>query len=141
MIRFGPAAAPRWFNQDMGRFADYVSLIKECGGSAIEFVLLPGEGTKELGRVHLLEQYWQSAVEIAVSGGLVVNSHAPLPPDFGVSRWNESIIAYEWRFDPIVDYLASVEAATGRVPVFVLHAAAERPDVTARYLSWLRLVL
>ena len=46
MIRFGPAASPRWFNQDAGRFNDYADLLKDSGAGAIEFVLLPGVGLR-----------------------------------------------------------------------------------------------
>jgi sugar phosphate isomerase/epimerase len=125
----------------MGRFAEYVALINECGGSAIEFVLHPGAGSEELGRVHLLEKFWRSAIEIAAAGGLAINSHAPLPSEFGIATWNRDPGHFEQQFAPVLNFLVEVEATTSHPPVFVLHGAPDQPDATARYLRRLRGVL
>lgn len=137
MIRFGPAGAPRWFNQNLALLEHYLDLIAEEGGSAIEFVVLPDPGTEELGRVHLLGPIAPTAIDRAQARGLMVNLHAPLTPAFRVAEWARDRDSYRNRFLPIIDLLRVTEVGQAEPPVFVIHAAAGRPDQTSNYLEWL----
>jgi sugar phosphate isomerase/epimerase len=137
LIRFGPAAAPRWFNQDLARFEQYLDLIVEEGGSAIEFVVLPGSGTEELGRVHLLGPVASEAVALAQARGLQVNLHAPLTPEFRITEWAADRASYRERFARVIELLHVAEVGQSDPPRLVIHAAAGRPALTSEYLEWL----
>ena len=108
MIRIGPAAAPRWFDQDLSKYGRYLDLIAAAGGSAIEFVVLPGTGTEELGRVHLLEQDLPAATKLAHERGFTINLHAPLPPEFRMSEWANDCVTYSSRFASILNMVTRV---------------------------------
>ena len=137
MIRFGPAAAPRWFNQDLALLDQYLDLIEDEGGSAIEFVVLPGRGTEELGRVHLLESIARPALDRAQARGLRVNLHAPLTSEFRITEWAANRASYRDRFAWVVELLLVAEDRQPDPPRLVVHAAAGRPQLTASYLEWL----
>lgn len=137
MIRFGPAAAPRWFDQDLTRLPRYLDLIAAAGGRAIEFVVLPGAGSLELGRVHVLERDAPAAIEMAQARGLIVNLHAPLPPSFRMSQWGKDERAYRSRFAPVIETLSRTARGQEVSPLLVMHAAANEPDVATGFLSQL----
>lgn len=137
MIRFGPAAAPRWFNQDIARFREYLDLIGTNGGTAIEFVAFPGYGTEELGRVHLLPRIARDAVVESHARGFHVNLHGPLTSEFRMVEWARDRDAYRKRFLPLLELIQVVEAGQPAPPVVVFHAAGEAPETTADYLAWL----
>jgi sugar phosphate isomerase/epimerase len=137
LIRYGPAGAPRWFNQDVALLDHYLDLIALDGGSAIEFVVLPGPGTEELGRVHLLGPIAPLAIARAQAKGLIVNLHAPLTPEFRVAEWARDRSSYREQFSALIDLLRVTESGQPEPPTLVIHAAAGRPDQTADYLEWL----
>jgi sugar phosphate isomerase/epimerase len=137
VIRFGPAAAPRWFNQDLNRLRAYLELISEAGARSIEFVTLPGEGTEELGRVHLLEPIARRAIRDAQATGLVVNLHAPLTPEYRLTDSGMGESQFERGFASVLDLLQFAEAGQAVSPVLVLHAASVDPGLTADRIGWL----
>ncbi len=137
MIRFGPAAAPRWFNQDLERFREYIELIAGAGGSAIEFVAFPGAGSDELGRVHLLQPIAREAIANAHAADFHVNLHSPLTAEFRIVEWANDRATYQSRFAPMFDLIDAAEAGQDESPVLVIHAAADHPEATAAYLEWL----
>jgi len=137
LIRFGPAAAPRWFNQDIARFREYLDLIAIAGASAIEFVAFPGHGTEELGRVHLLPQIAREAIAESHARGFHVNLHGPLTNEFRMAEWARGRDTYQSRFLPLLEFIELVEAGQPAPPVVVFHAAGEAPQITADYLAWL----
>jgi sugar phosphate isomerase/epimerase len=134
MIRFGPAAAPRWFDQDLTLLPRYLDLISDAGASAIEFIVLPGEGSLELGRIHLFERDVPSAVELAQARGLTVNLHAPLPAAFRLSEWAKNQDEYKARFASIVHMMYRIAQGQPAPPLLVMHAAAGEPELTADFL-------
>ena len=135
MIRFGPAAAPRWFDQSLDRFEAYLALLKRSGASAIEFVLLPGAGSEELGRAHVLEPQWASFTKAARHSGLTINFHAPLPAQFRLAHWQMDQDAYMAGFRPVLNFVDSVGTSQDAPGILVMHGAAEGPDVTAGFLD------
>lgn len=133
MIRFGPAAAPRWFDSSTERLPDYLDLIVASGGSQVEFVLLPGAGSPELGRVHLLQHQWSDSFKRCQERDVRVNLHAPLLPEFGVARADSDDY---WRgYQPVLDAVRQVDSMQSAPPVLVVHADGSRPDVTTRFLD------
>jgi len=137
LIRFGPAAAPRWFNQNLERFREYIELIAGAGGSAIEFVAFPGVGSDELGRVHLLQPIARKAISYAHAAGFHVNLHSPLTTEFKITEWANDRDAYRLRFAPMLDLIHFAESGQVAPPVLVIHAAADHPETTGAYLEWL----
>lgn len=134
MIRFGPAAAPRWFDSSLERFSTYLDILQAAGASQIEFVVHPGTGSDELGRVHLLESQWSGAVRRATARGFHVDFHAPLTSEFRMTAWQEDAIGYETRFEPVVRLIGATAAVQPMPPVLVLHAADDDPALTRAYL-------
>jgi sugar phosphate isomerase/epimerase len=134
VIRIGPAAAPRWFDQDLSKFEQFLDLIVAAGGSAIEFVVLPGTGTEELGRVHLLDPDLPAAVDLAHARGFTINLHAPLPSEYRMSEWANDRIGYNSRFASVLNMVTRVEAGQATPPILVMHAAAGMPALTAEFL-------
>jgi sugar phosphate isomerase/epimerase len=137
LIRFGPAAAPRWFNQDIPRFRKYLDLIEAAGGTAIEFVVLPGQGTEELGRVHLLPQIAIQAIAECHKRGVQINLHGPLTGEFRLSQWATEPESLQSRFRPVFDVIEAAESGQETPPVVVLHAADDSSEITADFLAWL----
>ncbi len=135
MIRFGPAAAPRWFNQDLDRFDQYLDLLAAAGANQLEFVLLPGEQSEELGRVHLLEPLWTGAFDQACARGFHIDIHAPLPAEYRMVEWLRDPIGYDRHFTRIARQLADLETQQDSPPVYVLHAADNLPDVTGAFID------
>jgi sugar phosphate isomerase/epimerase len=138
VIRYGPAASPRWFNQDPERFNDYAGLLRDCGASAIEFVLLPGTGNEELGRFHLLEGDWEWAFARSHAAGFVVNVHAPLPSEYRMAEWENDRQEYQRRIARVLGGLRLAEEISGQSPVLVVHAAANDPQTSRDALTWMR---
>lgn len=137
MIRFGPAAAPRWFNQNIARFREYLDLIGAAGATAIEFVMFPGIGSEELGRVHLLPRIAHEAVTESHARGFHVNLHAPLTSEFRMVEWARGRDAYRTRFAPMLELIHRVEAGQALPPVIVFHAADDDAETTASFLAWM----
>lgn len=135
MIRFGPAAAPRWFNQDLNRFDQYLDLLAEAGATQLEFVLIPGAHSEEIGRVHLLEPYWTPAVMKANRRGFHVDVHAPLPAQYRMVEWLRDPAGYDSHFTRIARQLLEIEEVQEESPVYVLHAADNLPDVTQTFIA------
>jgi len=121
----------------MQRFRDYLDLIEAAGGTAIEFVVFPGQGSEELGRVHLLPRIAQQAITECHARGIQINLHGPLTSEFRMTHWAKDRNAYRSRFLPILDLIESVESGQETPPVIVLHAADDKPEITAEFLAWL----
>src|SRR3954470_23484238 len=85
LIAFGPAAAPRWFDNDSERLSAYLDLIQDSGGSAIECVLLPGPVSIEQRRVHVSDTLWPQIVREVGRRNMIVTLHWPLLPEFHFS--------------------------------------------------------
>lgn len=144
MIRFGPAAAPKWFDQRMDLLESYFDHVVAHGASSIEFVVHGGRPGEEAERVHLSRPNWSPAVAAAQSRGLEVHLHAPLTPKHRIGRWAAERIALAELFTPIVDFLLEIEAGQTRPPVLVLHGATvpetsnlSGEAVTAEFVTWM----
>jgi sugar phosphate isomerase/epimerase len=137
LIRYGPAAAPRWFNQDIPLYREYLDLIHAAGGTTVEFVAFPEPGSEELGRVHLLPRIAQQAIAEAHARGVQINLHGPLTSEFRMTQWAKDRDAYRSRFLPTLDLIEAVESGQETPPVIVLHAADDKPGITAEFLAWL----
>ncbi len=135
MIRYGPAASPRWFDGDLDRFPAYLDVLKAAGARQIEFVLLPGPGSPELGRVHLLESQWASAFERARSAGMHIDLHWPLPAEYRLIEWILAPDQYMAGVEPILSAAHGIGAAQPNPPALVLHAAADDKEATRRFLN------
>jgi sugar phosphate isomerase/epimerase len=85
LIAFGPAAAPRWFDNDAERLIAYLDLIQDSGGSAIECVLLPGPVSIGQRRVHVSDTLWPHIVREVGRRNMIVTLHWPLLPEFHFS--------------------------------------------------------
>ncbi len=131
-IRFGPAAAPRWFDLDLARFGDYLDLITSCGATAIEFVALPEVGTEEERRVHLDIQQWPEYVAAAQARDLTVNIHWPLPPRF---RLEGIAVDHLLGMAVMVDLVAAGQSAP---PAVIVHGISDDPALTFRRLDVFR---
>lgn len=148
MIQFGPAAAPRWFEQRLDRLDAYLDHLVAHGASSIEFIVHGGLPGLETERVHLSQPFWRPAIAAAQSRGLDVHLHAPLTPDYRLGGWNFDRDALLARFGPITDLLVDIDRNQARPPVLVLHAAnvdegshLNGEQVTSAFLSSLALVL
>jgi len=82
LIAYGPAAAPRWFDNDAERLTAYLDLIQDNGGSAIECVLLPGPVSIEQRRVHVSDELWPHVVHEVRRRDMIVALHWPLLPEY-----------------------------------------------------------
>ena len=69
MIRVGNALAPRWYESNPARLDQLLDRIQAAGGTAAEFVLLPGEATAAQRRVQVPEAEWRSTVDAVLEQG------------------------------------------------------------------------
>ncbi|MDQ2682029.1 MAG: sugar phosphate isomerase/epimerase, partial [Chloroflexota bacterium] len=99
--------------------------------------LLPGPGSYELGRVHLLERQWETAFELVWSAGMHIDLHWPLPAEFRMIEWVANPDSYWRSVDPVVQAAIGVASRQARPPALVLHAAADDETATRQFLEQL----
>ncbi|HRA48070.1 MAG TPA: TIM barrel protein [Thermomicrobiales bacterium] len=135
MIRFGPAAAPRWFDCDLAQFPAYLDHIASHGATAIEFVALPEIGTPENRRVHISEPDWPGHVAAAHAAGLTINVHWPLLPGYRLETFQSASNVFGEHARHILAMVDRVSAGQAVPPKLVLHGNSESWVATQSALS------
>ena len=135
MIRFGPAAAPRWFDLSSNRFEEYLDLITDSGANAIEFVALPEPGSEELRRVHIPASEWPGYVAAARHRDLTINVHWPLPPQYRFEAYRVDPVAWYQHARLIMSMVDLVARTQPVPPVMIVHGDSDDPESTMKAIN------
>lgn len=137
----GNSGAPRWYDCDLDRFAEYLDLLEQVGASGAEIVLHDGDADEFTSRVHVLRSDWEHVISGYRDRGLTLSVHGPLTPEFSPMRWRDEPAETMRRYDPVLRQVAELADDQGSATL-VLHAVtdprstlSENEQATAAFIS------
>ena len=145
MIRFGAAAAPRWFEQRSGSgLDDYLDhLVANSASSSSSSSMAESRATKP-SVCTFARRHWLPAIFAAQSRGLDVHLHAPFTPEYRLTAGTLTPAALGTDTSRSSTFSARSTARKHRPPVLVMHAASfpegnatSGEEMTGEFIAWL----
>ncbi len=126
----GNAAAPRWYDLDDARLAQYVGFLTGVGATSAEVVLHHGPLDPRGRRVHLLEPDWRLVTRKFQAAGLTCQLHVSLDPRFDLARWGTDRRGLQAEHRPIIAAAIDIGEGQASPAALVMHATSSGLDRT-----------